>query len=111
MKTSKPNDFGTKMLVENCQQVRIETLLKTCRKEFKKMILQSEIEAMGMPIELTTSRTHYNGIRFWFECPLCHTRVGVIYQHPLSRKIGCRKCLGLDYRKRRYKGMIEAKLL
>jgi hypothetical protein len=27
--------------------------------------------------------------------------------HPLTSAIGSRKCLGLEYRSRRYKGMIE----
>ena len=110
MKTLNPNDFGKPRLVEECQKIRINDFLKTCRIELKRLTLNLEIEAQGLKIELTTSKTSFNGKRFWFTCPICEKRVGVLYNHPISNKIGCRKCLGLDYTKRRYKGMIETRL-
>ena len=108
MKTSNPNDLGKKYLVEECQKMRIEDFLKIYRNKLKELILTSELEVLGLRIKLTTSKTCYNGIRFWFKCPLCNKRSGVLYRHPLINKIGCRQCLNLEYRKRRYKGMIEA---
>ncbi len=98
------------MLVEDCSKVRIEDFLRSCRGKLKKLILNSEIEASGYHIKLTTSRTHYNGIRIWFECPLCNKRVGVLFKHPFDGRVGCRQCLNLEYKKRRYKGMIENNL-
>jgi hypothetical protein len=92
------NNFGKKILVENCKKVRINDLLKGYRIKFKKIFLRSEIETIGLNIELITSKTKYNGIRFWFACPICKNRVGIIYQHPLNQMIGCRRCLNLDYR-------------
>jgi len=111
MKTLNPNDLGKTFLVEECSKIKIEDFLKQYRGKLKERILSSELEASGWNIELTTSQTHYNGMRLWFKCPLCTARVGVLFRHPLNNAIGCRKCLKLEYRKRRYKGMIESKTL
>jgi hypothetical protein len=62
----------------------------------------------GIKVELTTSKTYVGGVRYWFKC-LCGRRVGVLFVHPISNILGCRECLGLEYRKRRYKGMEEVK--
>lgn len=111
MKTLKSDDLGKKYLVEECQKIRIENFLKSYRNKLKELILASELEALGIRIELTTSKTCYNGTRFWFKCPLCEKRVGVLLKHPLTDQIGCRQCLNLEYRKRLYKGMVEQNLL
>lgn len=73
------------------------------------MLLMSEVEMAGIQLELITSKTGFGGVRYWFKCPLCDRRVGVIFRHPISGQIGCRLCLGLEYRQRRYRGMIEGK--
>jgi len=111
MKTLTLNDLGKKYLVEECQKIRIKDFLRTYRNKLKELVLTSELEVLGLKIELTTSKTCYNGIRLWFKCPLCEKRVGVLLKHPLTNKIGCRQCLNLEYRKRKYKGMIEGKNL
>ena len=110
MKPLNPNDLGKKYLVEECQKIRIEDFLKSYRGKLKELVLNSEIDTLGFQINLATSKTCYNGLRFWFECPLCGMRAGVIFKHPLNNKIGCRDCLNLEYRKRRYKGMVETLL-
>lgn len=110
MKTLNPNDFGKNLLVENCQKIKIDDFLRACRVQLKKLALDMEIQALGLKIDLATSKTHFNGIRFWFACPLCNRKAGVLFHHPITNKVGCRICLGLDYAKRRYKGMIEEKI-
>lgn len=110
MKPFKPNHSGNKFLVENCQQIRMQDILKSSREKLKKALLEAEIEASGIKVGLTTSRTYNNGIRFWFKCPGCQARIAVIYKHPITEEVGCRNCLKLEYRSRKYKGMIEAKL-
>lgn len=110
MKTLNPNNFGKKYLVEECQKIRLKEFLKVYRDKLKKITLTAQLETLGSKIELTTSKTCFNGIRFWFKCPMCSRRVGVLFKHPLTSQIGCRICLNLDYRKRRYKGMIEENL-
>jgi hypothetical protein len=109
MKTLNPNDFGKTFLVEDCQKIKIDDFLRVCRVQLKKLALDVEIQTLGLKIDLATSKTCFNGTRYWFACPLCNKKVGVLFAHPISNKIGCRICLGLDYRKRRYKGMIEEK--
>jgi hypothetical protein len=110
MKRLTLNNSGKKYLVENCKKVSISDLLGQYRKEFKKIFLRSNFEIFNVKIGFTTSKTFYGGKRFWFKCPLCNGRVGILYKHPLNKLIGCRKCLKLEYRSRLYKGMIEEKL-
>ena len=109
VKSLNPNNLG--LLVEECQKIKISDFLKKSRTELKEAMIKSELEVDGLSIELTTSRTGYNGVRFWFKCPLCGLCAGVLFRHPVNDTIGCRRCLKLEYRKRRYKGMIENRLL
>lgn len=103
----KPNDFGKKILTEQCQQIRLSDFIGNVRKQLKRYILQSSIEANGYQLLLNSSKTGFGGTRFWFSCPICSKRVGVLYKHPASEILGCRSCLKLDYRKHRYSKMIE----
>ena len=102
-----PNNFGKKYLVEQCQKISLKKIFSKYHLDIKKLIASSELEAQGIKIEFITSKTNYGGTRLWFCCPLCKKRIGVLYKHPLSNIFGCRQCLNLDYRKRKYKGMIE----
>ncbi|MDC0977645.1 hypothetical protein OAR19_00135 [bacterium] len=102
-----PNDFGKKYLTEECQKINISDLLSNYQIKFKELLLTTQIEALGVDIELATSQTYFKGNRYWFKCPICERRSGIIYKHPIRSIIGCRKCLNLDYRKHRYKGMVE----
>lgn len=111
MKSLTLNNLGKKYLVEECSKIRMPDLLTSYRAKFKEAMLASELQVSGWDIELTTSKTYRNGIRIWLKCPLCEQRTGVIFKHPLTDQIGCRKCLNLEYRKRQYKGMIESKIL
>lgn len=109
MKSLKLNDFGKKYLVENCQKISIVDFSREAKKKVKESFLLSEIEVAGINVGLSTSETHIGGLRYWFKCP-CGKRVGVLFVHPISQILGCRACLGLEYRKRRYKGMVESNL-
>lgn len=108
MKTLSPNDFGNKFLTESCERVEIKKFISDFRVKFKEFLIKSELEMGGLKVELTTTKTFYGGVRFWLKCPICGARAAILYKHPISNEIGCRGCLNLDYRKRRYKGMIEA---
>ena len=103
----KPIDFGKTFLVEECQKISISAFSRTAKARLKETLLSSEIEVAGVKLELTTSPVHFGGTRYWFKCPLCSKRVGTVFIHPLNAQTGCRTCLGLDYRKRRFKGMLE----
>ena len=109
-KTLKVNNYGKKLLVNQCQQIRINNLLKKYKVKLKKTFINSRVETAGVKVKFTTSKTQNNGRRLWFECPICKARIGILYKHPLDNKIGCRRCLNLDYKSHRYKGMIEEKV-
>lgn len=104
------NDFGNRLLVEDCQKVSVIDLLKDYKRQLKRTILRSQFEMLNENILITTSRTGNDGLRFWFACPRCRRRVGVLLKHPIQQELGCRKCLGITYKKQRYKGMIEAEI-
>lgn len=103
----KPNDLGEFNLVEYSQKIKIDDIVRQVNKEVKHQILQSQIEVMGFKLNLSTSHTRFNGKRYWFSCPICNNRVGTIYRHPISPQVGCRNCLKIQYKKQRFKGMIE----
>ena len=108
MKSLKPNNLG--VLVEDCQKIIISHFLKDSRLKIKEALIHSEIDASGVAIELITSKMHFGGLRYWFKCPMCERKMGTLFIHPLSQQLGCRSCLGLEYRARRYKGMIEGNI-
>ena len=84
--------------------------LARAKRQLKETLLASEVSIFTTPISFKTSRTAFGGTRHWFACPACGRRVGVLFVHPISNAIGCRICLGLEYRKRRFKGMVEAEI-
>jgi hypothetical protein len=104
------NDFGKKLVVEQCRQIRVEHYLKSLKPKLKASLLASQLEIGGIKVALLNSRTGFSGTRYWFSCPLCNRRVGVLFKHPISNMLGCRQCLGLKYSKSRYKGMLEENL-
>lgn len=106
-KSLTPINFGKKLLVEQSKKVRITDILKRFKVDIKKAFIASELESMGVNIGVTFSKTNYGGVRLWFKCPMCESRVGIVYQYPINNQLGCRQCLNLDYRKHKYKGMIE----
>lgn len=108
MKTLQPYHSGKQILVEDCQRVSISAYLRKAKERLKKTLVAAELELGNLTIELTASKTSFDGTRYWFKCPRCNRRVGTLFVHPLTSAIGCRKCLDLEYRSRRYKGMIES---
>ena len=97
-------DLGFSLVAENCQKIKIEDLVREAKKTLKVRLVEAQIEALGVSLQLTTSKTRFNGERLWFVCPLCSKRVGTLFS---NGSVGCRKCLGLVYKKQRYKGMLE----
>ena len=81
--------------------------LACAKRQIEETLLVAEVSIFTTPIGFKTSHTAFGGTRHWFACPLCGRRAGVLFVHPITNAIGCRLCLGLDYRKRRFKGMVE----
>ena len=85
----------------------MNSFLRQAKQKAKEMFLSFQIEAMDKKIELTTSNVHFGGVRYWFKCPVCARKAETLFVHPLTQQIGCRACLRLEYRSRKYKGMLE----
>ena len=109
MKTIKPIDSG-KFLAETVEQIDINQLIRQFNIQAKESFIKSQLNIQGLVVKLVTSKTKY-GLRFWFSCPICSKRVGKLYKHPLSEAIACRTCNNLDYKSRRFKGMLEQKIV
>lgn len=45
-------------------------------------------------IGITTTPCNYGGVRYWFTCPGCQRRVGVLYRNGI---FVCRHCIGVGY--------------
>src|SRR3990167_11388973 len=105
-----PYDLGTFQLADAAQKVNIDDLVRQAKRGLKLRLVEAHIEALGINVDLTTSSTRFKGERLWFVCPLCEKRVGTLY-NLVGKAVGCRLCLGIEYRKQRYKGMVEANLM
>ena len=111
MKSMIPNDYGKIILVENCLKIDINEFVREYRFQMKRAAISTFLEPYGLKLDLTVTTTGYGGKRIWFKCPMCARRIGMLYQHPISQLFGCRECLSLKYRKRRFKGMVENETL
>jgi len=47
---------------------------------------------------ITKTRTNFAGSRYWWLCPGCQRRCGVLYIPPGTYRFRCRKCYNLTYR-------------
>lgn len=94
-----------KLLVEQCQKLNINELVKGIKSEFVKIKLKSTINALGQTIEITTTPCHFGSERIWFLCPSCKKRVATLYKPPVKNTLLCRKCHDLTYIKTRYRKM------
>ena len=103
VKMLTPYDLGSYLVVENCDRLKVDELVAKSLKELKKRLVQAQIEALGVNINLITSRTRFNGQRIWFQCPHCKKRIGTLYKHPIGGVLGCRVCLNLKYKRQRFK--------
>ena len=101
------NYSGNSILVDNCPKIQISDVVADAKKELLPVIMKHITVINGYPVSFTTSKLAHGGERIWFKCPLCSKRIGVVYKSPLNELVGCRDCLGLEYRSRRYKGMVE----
>lgn len=51
-------------------------------------------------VSLVTTPCNFGGVRYWFECPFCRGRVGVLYLAPGDNHFRCRHCNDLSYHSR-----------
>jgi hypothetical protein len=100
-KSINPYDLGENNLVEGVETLKIHNFIKQAQKELKSALLASHIDALGIKVELCTTRTRFGGERLWFVCPACQKRAGNLYRGSDGILIGCRKCLNLKYHSQR----------
>jgi hypothetical protein len=55
-------------------------------------------------VDLDRTACHFGGVRYWFVCPGCSRRVGVLYLALGWDEFRCRHCLGLVYESQTYRG-------
>lgn len=101
MKSIRPNDLGQNQIVEWCQKIRVEDYIRQASKDLKRRLVESELEINNISIKLGTSRTRFNGERYWFICPICQKRIGILFE--LNSLIACRTCLKLKYKVQMFK--------
>ena len=58
-------------------------------------------------IPFTDTRCYFGGIRWWFVCPSCKKRVGVLYKPYHADYFRCRHCHNLTYAIRRLRGIFQ----
>lgn len=58
------------------------------------MSYQYRGKAYHYSIELLTTQCNYGGCRYWWACPSCNKRVGVLY---CAGIYVCRHCIGANY--------------
>lgn len=52
-------------------------------------------DAQSVTVPLTTTTPKYGGVRWWYVCPNCEKRKGVLYVSDAALR--CRQCAGLHY--------------
>jgi hypothetical protein len=107
-KSLAPVNFGDSILTDQCAALTIQNISMEAVENTRQTLLRHGITVNGQTVSLTSSPGQFGGQRLWLSCPACQRRCGKLYQHPQSHNIACRVCLGIKYRKSRYKGMIEA---
>jgi len=96
-----PIKYGS-FTAEQCQRVDINELMKKIECLLKEELLKIELKGLGNDIKLSSSKTGNGGTRYWFFCPSCNKRVGVLYRLPGSNSLQCRRCNKLQYSAARY---------
>ena len=84
------------MLVDECQKISLTSCVRAANQKIKETLLAAEAHIGNKAVELIPSKTAFDGVRYWFKCPLCEKRMGTLFAHPLTREVGCRHCLGLE---------------
>lgn len=110
MKSMKHNNSGKTWLTDECVRIHVNAILQDYKEELRKGLFNAQLTIDDTCISLCSSAVNKGGLRVWFSCPKCSNRVGILYRQPLTEVIACRKCLKLEYRSRRFKGMLENEL-
>lgn len=79
-------------------QIRISQYTQRLKQDSKASVLNLTYSVNGndyrQAVSLAKTACNYGGYRFWFICPKCHKRVGVLY---CVGAFFCRHCIGANY--------------
>lgn len=98
-----PSDLDKNLSLENLKKINIDMLVRKVNKDLKRSLLEAQIETNYGKVGLTTSRTRFNGVKYWFSCPSCAKRAGVLYLSVGDPVMKCRRCIQLLYFKQKFK--------
>lgn len=74
----------------------VELLYKLVGPDGKKIQVDTQVK-------LLKTKCNYGGTRYWFECPSCYERVGVLYYR--GGYFACRQCQHLTYVSKKVNGV------
>lgn len=107
----------SKLILEKCEQINISTIVRKLKEEIfqQKPVISigefelfldkklAEVSALSLkhrsPLRIIITHTvpNYGGKRYWFICPGCKRRVGVLYIIEHGDIFKCRDCYNLIY--------------
>ena len=102
-----------KTLIENCQSININTIVKSAKQKLFEEIIKSEIQIQSDNI-WTNELIKFTRLNVWnwwyktyFICPYCNKSIWKLYKHESTWKTACRSCNGLEYKQRQFNKMSE----
>ncbi len=81
------------------------TGLETPEGNFVRLIYSIKSQKYDYNVQLTTSNCNYGRFRYWFSCPSCSRRVGVLYFR--EKYFYCRHCNYLTYESKNLNGHLK----
>ncbi len=97
-------NYWGKNYLEQFSKITIKSVFKKLEMQLREELLKAELEG----IEIVYTKANYGWYRTWFKCPVCEIKVFTLYD--INWEFKCRKCSWLQYKKQRYKGMIEGSI-
>ena len=86
-----------KSRVEDCQKVNIFILNSLGQLKAPPGTYPHAFRVNGQEILLTKTSCYFGGSRYWFLCPDCDKRAGVLYRPWYAQTYLCRGCHNLTY--------------
>jgi len=92
-------------VVEECLKVSICDFKKQMLSAIDRVLVSTVSEGRSISlgeVHLAYTRTCFNGLRVWFQCPYCQRRVRELYLTRERFILRCRDCHGLLYSSQKY---------
>lgn len=88
--------FATTRSLDDYSKLSIKQLKPILKPDMRTLTLPYRRggQAFNQMVQITTTQCNYGGSRYWFICPECKKRVGVLYRQSNYK---CRHCLGVNY--------------